>query len=154
MKLTIIAIIAAGFLLMSSKQVLARGYRNNNPGNIKKTADQWQGLASVQSDPVFFQFVSAEYGIRALTKIILTYMNVHKLTSINQIISRYAPGTENDTQSYINFVAARVGVPGHIPLDWFEIPKLVEAIILFENGYIFYSAETMAAGFEMAGVTV
>jgi len=148
-KMAVFVLALAGVVYMS-KPVLARGYRNNNPGNIKRTDDKWEGLRPVQVDPVFFQFVSPEYGIRALTKIIIRYINDYDRRTINQIISRYAPGSENDTQAYIDFVAEYVGIPAYSVLDWFELPKLVEAIILFENGYRLYSADTLQRGFSMA----
>ena len=44
---------------------IARGERNNNPGNIRHGA-KWQGLASTQTDKDFCQFISPEYGIRAI----------------------------------------------------------------------------------------
>ena len=49
---------------MTTKQ--PRGIRNNNPGNIRRNGDPWQGLAKDQTDREFFTFQSAVYGIRAL----------------------------------------------------------------------------------------
>lgn len=43
-----------------------RGLRNNNPGNIRLSKDKWQGLRERQEDKEFFQFVSIEWGYRAL----------------------------------------------------------------------------------------
>ena len=47
-----------------TKSTLPRGIRNHNPGNIRRSQDPWQGLASAQNDPEFFIFQSAIYGIR------------------------------------------------------------------------------------------
>lgn len=33
-----------------------RGIRNNNPGNLRRTKDPWQGLAETQTDLEFFVF--------------------------------------------------------------------------------------------------
>jgi hypothetical protein len=33
-----------------------RGIRNNNPGNIRRNSDPWQGLAERQGDVEFFTF--------------------------------------------------------------------------------------------------
>lgn len=51
-----------------------RGIRNNNPGNIKKTSDKWEGLNADQSkDDTFCQFSDAKYGIRAMAKLLYKY---------------------------------------------------------------------------------
>ena len=68
---------------------IARGERNNNPGNIRHGA-KWQGLASTQTDKDFCQFISPEYGIRAIYKLIQTYQKKYGLNTIKTIIYRYA----------------------------------------------------------------
>lgn len=84
----------------------SRGLRNNNPGNIRRNyANNWKGLSDVQSDISFCQFISLEYGIRALMKLLLTYEK-KGYNTINTIIPRYAPSSENDTNSYISFVVS------------------------------------------------
>lgn len=45
-----------------------RGIRNNNPGNIRRNGDPWQGLAETQGDKEFFTFTTPVYGIRALAR--------------------------------------------------------------------------------------
>ena len=45
--------------------MLPRGFRNNNPLNIRRSKDQWKGLAEAQTDRAFVQFKSLEYGWRA-----------------------------------------------------------------------------------------
>ena len=44
---------------------LPRGLRNNNPGNIRKNSDVFQG-EKTSSDREFKQFKSMAYGYRAL----------------------------------------------------------------------------------------
>lgn len=78
-----------------------RGIRNNNPANIKR-GSQWKGLSPVQSDKVFCQFVSMEYGVRALVCLLRTYFYKYKLKSIKSIISRFCP--DNTAKSYIDFL--------------------------------------------------
>ena len=41
-----------------------RGIRNCNPLNIRRSKDQWKGLAERQQDAAFCQFKSLEYGLR------------------------------------------------------------------------------------------
>ena len=40
----------------------ARGIRNNNPLNIRRSADKWQGLKAQQEDREFFQFSEMKWG--------------------------------------------------------------------------------------------
>ena len=51
---------------------LPRGLRNNNPGNIRKNSDVFQG-EKTSSDREFKQFKSMAYGYRAIFKILLNY---------------------------------------------------------------------------------
>lgn len=112
-----------------------RGIRNNNPGNIRKSSDKWQGLASVQDDPSFFKFTEPKWGVRAMAKILENYQKKHGLNTVAGIISRWAPGHENPTDKYVEYVASSVGVPADAAIVVREhLPRLVSAIIRFENG--------------------
>lgn len=113
--------------------MIARGIRNNNPGNVRH-GESWQGMAPTQTDSAFIQFQSPEWGIRAIVKILQTYQK-HGLTTIAQIISRWAPNTENDTPAYIKNVAWQCGVSPDDPIVLSDcMPTLIEAIIQQENG--------------------
>jgi seryl-tRNA synthetase len=55
-----------------------RGIRNNNPGNIRRNGDPWQGLAERQGDVEFFTFKTIPiYGIRALARTLIAYQDKH-----------------------------------------------------------------------------
>lgn len=116
----------------------SRGLRNNNPGNIRKSKDDWLGLADLQPDPSFFTFVSDYYGIRALAKILLNYQRKRHLMSVSEMISRWAPSNENDTQAYIAAVSARMKVSPlervDLTIDVARFVLMVKAIIQHENG--------------------
>lgn len=135
----------------------SRGVRNNNPGNIDfNKANKWQGQLGLETgvaSPRFARFDSPENGIRALGKLLRTYQNKHGLKTIEQIISRWAPGVENDTAAYVAQVAKAVGVAPKAPIDvnsatvlW----SLVQAIIRHENGYDPYSIEVIREGVSRA----
>lgn len=131
-----------------------RGIRNNNAGNIR-LGDKWQGLSDIQDDPSFCKFITAEYGIRALAKILLRYQDAYKLDTVRKIINRYAPSTENDTESYIKSVANTLGVKPDDVIDIHEKSTMlvfVRAIIRHENGVQPYDTNTLLKGIEMAGV--
>ena len=132
----------------------ARGIRNNNPGNIRK-GEKWKGLSEHQTDSSFCIFVSPEYGIRALVKILLTYYKKYQLNTVKKIISRYAPPSENLTAAYIQSVANQLGVRSDEPLDVASpavLMVLLRAIIRHENGEQPYSDEQLLEGIYLAGV--
>ena len=132
-----------------------RGIRNNNPGNIRKSGDKWQGLAAQQPDKEFFSFSDATYGIRALARLLIQYQDKHNLRQISQIINRWAPTNENNTQAYIEHVAKLTGFNAYDALDMhkFEhLEPLVRAIITHENGTQPYTDSQITKGLVLAGV--
>lgn len=119
----------------------ARGERNNNPGNLRH-GEPWQGLSAQQTDKDFCQFVSPEYGIRAIYKLFQTYQNRDKLNTVEKIIDKYAPPNENNTAGYINRAAKDIGVSVNEPINVTSKPvaiALATAIIGVELGYQPYS---------------
>lgn len=118
---------------------MTRGLRNNNPGNLRKSADAWQGLAPEQTDDSFFQFINPTYGIRALGKVLQTYMDKYGLHTVSGIITRWAPPSENDTDAYIRSVSNSMGVDPSDYIDDGDLASLTKAIIKHENGINPYS---------------
>lgn len=116
----------------------ARGERNNNPGNIRHGGSKWQGLSATQTDNSFCQFVSPEYGIRAIYKVLQTYQRDRKLNTVASIINRYAPPNENNTAGYIKRAAANIGVGINDPINTKDKKTgiaLATAIVGVELGY-------------------
>ena len=148
--------LAIGALLIAATgtgvYVMARGIRNNNPGNIRHGSSQWQGMSADQSkDDAFVQFDSPVYGIRALTKLVKNYQSRHGLNTIRQIINRWAPPTENITSAYVEHVAREAGVNPDAPIDVNDhIVSIVKTIIKHENGENPYDDETILTGIGMA----
>lgn len=121
----------------------ARGLRNNNPGNIRRSADNWQGLAVEQTDPDFFQFATPFFGLRALGTVLKNYKLKYGLRTPRQIIGRWAPSSENDTEIYIEEVdatLAKLEGKGIAPDDAIdtadpdELADLMQAIVFHEDG--------------------
>ena len=120
---------------------IARGERNNNPGNIRH-GSKWQGLSIEQTDKDFCQFISPEYGIRAIYKLLQTYQKKYGLNTIKTIINRYAPPNENNTVGYISQASKEIGIEADNPINTqlknVAIPLAV-AIVNIELGYQPYS---------------
>lgn len=115
----------------------SRGYRNNNPGNIRINGDKFQGEVIPSQDKEFKQFESMAYGYRAIFKILRNYQINYKLNTIRQMISRWAPKKENDTANYISVVSEISGIPADDPIrtDNREMMiRIVSAMSRVENG--------------------
>lgn len=118
-----------------------RGIRNNNPLNIRK-GNNWKGERPNQTDRSFEEFVSMQYGIRAAFIILRKYITgygglTQKFNTIDKIIRRWAPPTENATQNYIDFVAKDMGISPHQTLSFPNkslMVNLVYAMIFVECG--------------------
>ena len=132
-----------------------RGIRNNNPGNIRRNGDPWQGLAERQGDVEFFTFKTSIYGIRALARVLITYQDKYDLRSVRQIIERWAPPSENNTDAYVRAVAADAELDADQTLDihrFDHLLPLTKAIIRHENGQQPYTDAQLTKGLVLAGV--
>jgi hypothetical protein len=134
---------------------LPRGIRNNNPLNIRRSKDQWKGLAEQQKDRSFWQFKSLEWGWRAAFYLLTrTYYHKYRLYTIRGIISRWAPSCENDTSAYVQNVARLtgidpdkpLGIPSESPSIWMMVGV---AMAIQENGTSSIDYFAMLRGWEL-----
>lgn len=139
-----------------------RGIRNNNPGNIR-WGDDWKGLVpqAQRTDKNFCQFLDIKWGIRALVKVLLNYrkrpgmpgVGDSGIDTVREIISRWAPPNENDTEAYIQSVAKACGVKSNAAIDLTDkqlMMKMVQAIITHENGVQPYTDAILLTGIGLA----
>ena len=129
-----------------------RGERNNNPGNLVKGSSPWEGEIS-GADARFASFATPEHGIRALGKNLLAYQDKHGIDTVEGIISRWAPASENDTRAYVAAVAKAVGVAPGAKIDLHDTKTLTgitKAIIAFENGRQPYTDQQISLGLAAA----
>ena len=123
----------------------SRGIRNNNPLNIRRSADRWEGTATTQTDKEFVQFQSMAYGYRAAWRTLNTYYKRlrerKKHFTVENIIHRWAPPNENDTQAYIRTVLTLSGIgtqenllPPNNVIGYERLSKLLAAMTVMENG--------------------
>ncbi len=131
------------------------GIRQNNPGNIERNGIKWQGL--VDAPGRFCTFETMEHGVRAAVCVLVSYYRKHKILTLRQAISRWAPKNENDTALYVANVAKWSGLPADWPikLDAAEtLVKLLPAMFRMENGQNngkpWVDADTIAKGVAMA----
>ena len=147
-----------------------RGIRNNNPLNIRRSKDKWQGQinpsgngnvngngnnSSPKGDAEFVQFYTMEYGWRAAFVILCrTYYGKYGLKTIRDIVSRWAPAKENNTEAYIRHVSDYTGIgpdrdlgdPQTHPTNWLLTGY---AMAVVENGKAL-SAVPMIKGYALA----
>ena len=115
--------------------MIPRGLRNNNPLNIRHSAEHFQGEIA-GTDKSFKTFSSPAYGYRAAFVILGTYLS-QGCNTIEKIISHWAPPAENNTDSYIFQVEKYSGVPRNkvlTPAGGAEFIMIVAAMSFVENG--------------------
>lgn len=119
------------------------GIRNNNPANIRyNSLNKWKHQGKPNKG--FCTFDSPEWGIRALLILLRKYRYNYGLDSISKIISRFAPESENNTDSYISFVCSRLGFApsDSLVLDFFNYGEsstlfgLCSAICFIESSFV------------------
>ena len=142
---------------------MKRGIRNNNPLNIRHSADQWQGASETQTDKSFVQFKSMAYGYRAAWRILQSYYErfyaQSRVFTVRNILSRWAPPKENDTEAYIRTVLQLTGIGGKENLlppsnvySYDRLAKLVSAMTCVECGIPMQQVdkEAIFQGYRMA----
>ncbi len=130
----------------------SRGIRNNNPLNIRKNDIHWKGLKENQMDRSFFQFKEMYWGYRATIKILKTYQTKYGLCSLSEMIKRWAPPLENNTENYITVVSQRSGVTRTENIDLSNkdlVVRIVEAMTYVENGKA-GDVEAIKKGYDLA----
>lgn len=113
-----------------------RGLRNYNPGNIRRNNDVFQGEVNPSRDKEFKQFKNMAYGYRAVFRILKNYHRNYHLKTIRQIIGRWAPENENNTEAYIKAVSnyAGIGPDDTISFDREQMIRIVAGMSKVENG--------------------
>lgn len=130
-----------------------RGIRNNNPGNIDFRGQS--GATLEKQGGRFARFETAYDGLKALSRQLMRYFEGKTtgkpLQTLNDIISTWAPGNENNTGAYIANLSKMMGVAPDAILNLKDpqvMTSLMNGIIHHENGRNPYPGELvrMAAG--------
>ena len=115
----------------------SRGLRNLNPGNIRRSKVTYRGEKIPSTDSAFKQFESIEMGYRAIFVLLHTYQLRGYADSIESIINRYAPPSENHTVANIRRLCNSTGFARDRKLDTLsadDMIPIVTAISAVENG--------------------
>lgn len=144
-----VALLTLGVLIMVNSSQ-PRGLRNNNAGNIRGN-DRYKWLGEIGRDnDNFVIFDTPENGLRALARILQTYRERYGLNTIAGILSRYAPPSENNTESYIKHATRAMGIRRDTPLSPQDYPRLMAVIVAHENGQQPYSMAQINEGYQRA----
>lgn len=147
------------------KKKNTRGFRNNNPLNIRRGLSRWLGRTREQLDPTFVTFTTMSMGYRAAWKLMDTYrLRLHEqgqTYNINNIIHRWAPpGDGNDTTAYIHHVLSILKNIGgeeclrapETPLGAPVMARILAAMTCVENGIAYKDVprDEIIHGFQLA----
>lgn len=116
------------------------GLRQHNPGNLR-------GWGDTPVNGGFANFNSDSEGLSAMAGNLVKYSE-RGLNSIQEIIKRWAPSNENNTQAYIDAVTKRLGVGASDALDLKDpatLARLMAAMIQQEQGYNPYGTSDLVA---------
>lgn len=119
---------------------LPRGLRNNNPGNLRFIGrNPWDGQVG-DDGAGYGVYSSMEKGVRAAGRQLLAYQR-RGLRSVRQIISTWAPATENDTAAYVKAVSRSLNVAADQRIDVdILLDDLATAIFKHELGAVAFAA--------------
>ena len=116
---------------------ISRGYRNNNPCNVRIGSSPWKEKITPNTDGLFEQFTSTPYGYRAALMTMRTYIRDYGLNTVKEIITRWAPAKDNnDTADYINRVCKYTGMKPDTIIsvnDRDKLTKMAYAMSIVEN---------------------
>lgn len=117
---------------------MTRGYKNNNPLNIRLgSGKKWLGEVRPSQDAAFAQFESMAYGYRAAFKLLDNYKQLHGCVVLADFINRWAPPSENNTSAYIRTVCKRARLADVSEIDTrngYQMKRIVAAMSFVENG--------------------
>lgn len=130
---------------------MTRGYRNNNPLNMRHDNDKWQGEVVPSQDGAFKQFETMAWGYRAAFKLLHNYQKNNGCRILSDFINRWAPPSENNTSAYVSTVAKRAGLSDVSEIDTLKgdtMRAVVSAMSYVENGVEADEAD-VAAGWDL-----
>ncbi len=107
--------------------------RNNNPGNIRQAGGE------------FANYETPQAGFNAMRRDLLAKLSGNSpimrerygegyIPTLRNVISTWAPPSENNTVNYINVVASQSGIDPDAPLSQEDVDAIVPAMVRMEGG--------------------
>lgn len=107
--------------------------RNNNPGNMRSSEGGFQtfdtpkaGLDAMQKDLMV--------KVSGNSPMMKAHYGEGYSPTLRNVISTWAPPSENNTDNYIDFVAQHAGINPDQPLTSDDIPKIMQPMVHMEGG--------------------
>ncbi len=138
------------------------GIKNNNYLNVKNTSDPWMdagGKRSKTDSRGHAVFTDPAYGVRAGILQLRAYFLTHKLRTIIDILSRWAPTSDtvgsiagndaNDPTGYALFVAKRMGIAHNKKLELFNDDKTIDNVGQLRGLFFAMAAFEIGGGFKV-----
>lgn len=119
--------------------------RQNNPGNLRS----WPGVPALNG---YANFPTLLTGARASFVNFHTYMTKYNLVTLRDIITRWAPESENPTSSYISTVAKLTQLSPDQTLQYVtHARKVLPAMWRVEAGKVFWHTSLPDEAYVAAG---
>lgn len=128
-----------------------RAERNFNPGNLNYAGQSGASLEA-GSNARFAKFNSEEEGIAALVRQLRLYQQ-RGIDTIGEIVKKYAPPSENDTQAYVANMARWTGLSADEKLNFNDtetVRRMVEGISRKEGRYTPLTEGQIMSGINLA----
>jgi hypothetical protein len=128
-----------------------RAERNFNPGNLNYAGQAGATLES-GGGARFAKFASEEEGVAALVRQLRLYQQ-RGIDTIGEIVKKYAPPNENDTQAYIASMARWTGLSADEKLDFNDtdtVRRMVQGISRKEGRFTPLSEGQIMSGIGIA----
>lgn len=148
-------------VVLLMKKFVPRSVWNNNPVNIRiSQSNDWVGevpeTINKLHDSGFETFFHAVDGYRAAIVLLRNYQRNYRLNTLQGLLNRFAPHSENPTDNYIEFVASKLAVSPAEMLDLNDdrvMRKLLLAMHRFESGRVWFGAPFVDAALKKVKVT-
>lgn len=110
---------------------------NNNPFHIKRSIIHWRGKTALNYDKSFERFTNMDYGLRAGFLLLRNCYLFSGLTTVPQIIDKFASSLDKDVDLYCKFIYANSPLfPNtQIMLQSLSFYHLCKCICKYETDY-------------------
>ena len=122
------------FCIFAAVTKFASMIGKNNPLNIRYSIfNRWRGQSG--SKRGFCEFTEMQYGIRAACILLMRTYRKKGAKTIRQVVTRFAPPSENNTENYISFVCRQVGMSPDEEIRQADYPHIISAMSYMEVGF-------------------